>query len=245
MNQTDSLDYVYSSHAAVPRILQDFSALCVNAAMVKNEYCPFAVNSLNAPNPSADLNGRINYIVGNLTANTYISPKSGKLVSLFALSSLVRSCLGNIESFSLLAQSFNLAEDVIRHTNPINLILPADIFSAENSTEDLDRRSTESRNITTASYNASDPFTGSVNGFAWPAIVCLDQNNPFPSVDSFVDKWQPQMENNSLIGTLSKSMAMCLTWPDLRAYDVERVDTLELPKNLSNKILVIGVRTIL
>lgn len=178
--------------------------------MMKPEYCPFVVNSLNASNPSADPNDRINYVIGNLTANTYINPKSGKSVSLFALSSLVRSCLGNIESFSLLAQSFSLAEDLILHTTPVNLILPSDIVSADNSTEDLDRRSTENRNITTTNHNASDPFTGSVNGFVLPAVLCLDQNNPFPSVGSFVDKWQPQMENNSLVGILSKGMAMCL-----------------------------------
>jgi TAP-like protein len=40
---------------------------------------------------------------------------------------------------------------------------------------------------------------------------------------------------------LSKSMASCLARPDLTAYDVERVDPLEFPKNLSNKMLVIGV----
>lgn len=241
-NQTDSLDYIYSSHNAIPGILKDFATMCVSAAVMNNNYCPFAVDSLKlAADPFADLNNRIEYVINNLTTNTYIDP-SGKQLSLLTMTSNIRSSLGSVEKFSFLAQYVYLAESLIKHSTPVNLrgVGAADTLSLNDVTNDIEERSIPV-NITSANYNSSDPFTGDENSFVWPAVVCLDQNNPFPSVDAFVNKWANQTQQNSLVGFLSNSMALCLGWPNLTAYDVERVSPLEFPKNLSNKMLVIGV----
>jgi hypothetical protein len=242
------LDYGYSSHSNIPNILKDFASQCVQAAQMKAEYCYFGQNSLSVSDPASDLYQRINYVVGNLTAKSYTDPTNGSPYNLMALASVVRDSLVRTSQYPALAQYFMDAEYVIQKKNQQDKDNEYLTIINNNNGNNTDTETTTSDpsdatgNVTvTASYNRADPFYGDMNSFLWPAVVCLDQNLANNTLDWFVDKWHGQVLNNSLVGYMSKPLANCVAWPNLTDYDVERVHPEDFPKQLKNKMLVIGV----
>ena len=234
------MDYAYASHSNIPNILVDFAAQCIEAAQQQPQYCYFGQGSLNASNPTNDLVQRMNYIVSNLTTKSYTDPSNGTPFNLMALTAVIRDALAVPKKFPTLAQYFMDAEYMIQskalQNNDNEYQIITTTISNVTDGADVPGNST----ITTA-YNPFDPFYGASNSFVWPAVVCLDMNVGNNTLDWFVDKWSTQVNKNALVGYMSKPFAACLGWPNLTNWDVERVHSVDFPKQLNNKMLVIGV----
>lgn len=240
-NTTDLLDYAYSSHSEIPRILRDFAAQCIAAANQKAEYCYFGTGSLQAASPVDNLVQRINNVIGNLTTKSYTDPTTQSSYSMYALSAAVRQSLTSPKKFPTLAQYLMDAEYIIQSRTPDNSVNEYNILT-NNTDVVIDNVEETNLTISSTTWNRFDPFTGDSNTFVWPAVVCLDQNlGTNNTVDWFVDKWYNQTHTNALVGYMSSAFSACLAWPNLTHYDVEKVYAADFPSKLKNKMLVIGV----
>ena len=149
-----------------------------------------------------------------------------------------------MQSFPTLAQAFLDAETLIQNLVPTNSINEAEVIK-ENPNPDVDMAVAEGGNvsvISTSSWNSNDPLTGSGNAFVFPAVTCLDTNyNGIDNLTSFVNYLAGQVAKDPLQGFFGASSGSCLSWPNLTAYDVEKVVADNFPSKLANKVLVIGV----
>jgi len=234
------LDYAYNSHQEIPRILEDFANHCVAAAQQDVKYCQLANLSLNATNPGADVLQRMNYVIGNLTTNTYHDNTANATVSLFSLASIVRSGLMSPDYFPSLAQYFLDAEKLIQNQQPTNAV--NEVAQVDDNPIPTDPAADTNANVSTTGWNRNDPLTGAGNAFVFPAVTCLDMSiKGINTTETFVDYISNQINTgNPLVGYEGVSFAQCLSWPNLSSYDVERI-TSPFPKSLKNKILVVGV----
>jgi TAP-like protein len=232
---TNILDYSYASHSAIPRILGDFAEQCVQAAQNNTKYCPLAQASLNATDPAADVLLRMNNVIGNLTLKSYRDPKSNGTVSMMSMSTTIRSGLMRTRNFPSLAQYFLDAETLIRNNQPTNNVNEASQIDPAPSDPGSDT------NITTAGWNSKDPLFGANNAFVFPAVTCLDMGmEDINTTSSFVNYISQQSKQDALVAYEGVSFALCLSWPNLSSYDIERI-TSPFPASLNNKVLVIGV----
>ena len=97
-------------------------------------------------------------------------------------------------------------------------------------------------NETFANMPVDDPLAGDWNPFAFEDRLCYD--NSFAGINTqatFVDYLSKQLATlDPIVAYMSISTAVCLGWPNLTAYDLERF-TGSFPKTLKNKMLVVGV----
>ena len=63
----NSLDSTYRSADQIPRLLRTGLLVCVQVARMNPESCPFAINSLSAADPEADIVNRVLKISHSLT----------------------------------------------------------------------------------------------------------------------------------------------------------------------------------
>ena len=212
------------------------------AAQQDVKYCQLASKSLNTSNAGGDVLQRMNYVIGNLTTNTYKDNTANATVSLFSLASIVRPGLMGTEYFPSLAQYFLDAETLIQNQQPTNAINEEALVNDNPAPTDAATDESTNSTISTSGWNKNDPLVGQGNAFVFPAVTCLDMSlSGINTTESFVDYISNQINNGSaLVGYEGVSFAQCLSWPNLSSYDVERI-TSDFPKTLKNKILVVGV----
>ena len=63
----NSLDSTYRSADQIPRLLRTGLSICIQVAQMNPEFCPFAINSLSAADPEADIVSRVLNTVHSLT----------------------------------------------------------------------------------------------------------------------------------------------------------------------------------
>ena len=227
----NALDYEFHSLDQIPRIVSDIAGLCVSAAQVNPQACPFAMESLNASDPVADLNHRIDYILTNLTDSAYIDPVLNKVFSFDTVSNDIVFNIYSPRQFPNLAQILLDTENAIKSGNRAN-------FSHLNSRS---LSSGSNSNLPFSLFNQNDPLAGEDNPFLFPAILCLEAN--FSGLDNptiFAEHVSKLVEISPLPAYISIFVAFCLGWPNLSSYNVERFTENIFPSNIRDKLLIIG-----
>jgi hypothetical protein len=218
----NALDYSYRSFDQVPRLLQEFAILCVDAANVNPKYCPLASASMKLSDPASDIVIRINNIVTSLSqkagyVNTAPKTDGRQLFTLDALVNNVYLAFWNPASFPNFAQYLLEAEMSIKKSR-----------TAKRSLSDLDFLNQARR----------DSLAGFGNPFAGDARSCTDQGIDNPT--DFIKYYSGQLAKNPLVAYYGWTAAPCLSWPNLTNFDVERYRQ-PFPTTVKNKLLVIGL----
>jgi hypothetical protein len=228
----NALDYHYDRSTNMPHILYAFTAQCADAGTANPKFCPFASASLQSPDPRKDILNRINYIIGNLTQKSYSVSTTWWANGTYTFSDFVLSLpslLSSTSSWCMAAKMLLQLETVIQQTNT-----PPSHRTFKRS------EVTTNDSLAFSSFNRDSLISGSNSIFAYPAVFCLDSNfNNIGSVDEFVQYISTQIDENPIIGYSDVNVAMCLAWPNLTAYDIERYRS-PSPAILNNKLLVIG-----
>jgi len=148
----------------------------------------------------------------------------------------------SVESFPILAQAFLDAETLIQNQLPTNNVNEEQLIGDNPKPNDDAPAAGNVSAISTSTWNSNDPLTGSGNAFVFPAVTCLDTNyNGINNLTSFVDYLSGLVAKEPLQAFYGASSGSCLSWPNLTAYDVEKVTADNFPSKLANKVLVIGV----
>ena len=63
----NSLDSTYRSYDQMPRLLRTGLSICIQVAQMNPEFCPFAIKSLSAADPEADIVNRVLNVFHSLT----------------------------------------------------------------------------------------------------------------------------------------------------------------------------------
>lgn len=222
----NALDYSYRKFDQLPRLLQEFAILCVNAANVNPKYCPFASISMKSPDPASDILTRINNIITSLSQKAgYVNTAYKKIIDqTFTLENLVNKVyeafwvpLNNLPYFA----EYLLEAEISISTSR----------TAKRSISELDLSNQ-------ARY---DSLAGFSNPFAGYARSCIDQS--FQGIDNptdFIEYFSGQLTKNPLVAYYGWNAAPCLSWPNLTSFNVERYRQ-PFPKATKNKLLVIGV----
>ena len=186
------------------------------AAHLDLKSCPLALSSMKAANPAHDVLQRINYVLSNLTLQSFYDQDNNQTYTFDSTISMV-SRLSFPNTWNLLAQELLDIETVI-HTS-------------------LHRRS--ETNLSFSSFDASNPLSGIYNPFVYPAILCLDTSYAnIRDPETFVEYVSNQIAENSLVGYQGVEAAWCLSWPNLTTYNIEKYTA---PfTQLHNKILIIA-----
>lgn len=233
MGNVNILDNTYHSHLSIPSVIEMFSAQCITAADQDIKYCPLASKSLNTTNPATDLAGRIYTIFEKLKTQSFWKEKYQYAISLQCALSATRNRLMNPREYPGLASLYRYFEQELEDQ--------AAKSSLAGKSKSYTTPSPSTTNITTADYRPEDPLIGDANEFVNPAVLCLDNNlRGIENASAFVDHMLYQIDQDLIAGGLGLSVAVCLGWPDLEAYGVERPST-PFPETLRNKVLVVGI----
>ena len=217
----NSLDSTYRSADQIPRLLRTGLSVCVQVARMNPEYCPFAINSLNAADPEADIVSRVLKISHNLTLKPSYSYQN-QTFTFVDFTSQISDALIFPEAFPNLTQYLLNAEAATAHPD------------TQTKRSDM--------NETFANMPINDPLAGFWNIFAIEDTLCYD--NSFAGIDTpatFVDYLSEQLATlDPIVAYMSISTSVCLGWPNLTSHDLERY-TGPFPNALKNKMLVVGV----
>lgn len=228
----NGLDYHYDRQSNLPHILREFASQCAAAATANPKSCAFASASMQSLDPVKDMLDRINHITENLTLQSYSVPTRWWPDGIYTFSDFVLSLpalLSSTSLWSIAAQNLLELETVIQQT------------STKHSRRTFKRSGINTNNsLDFSSFNSASLIFGYTNTFAYPAVFCLDSNfNNIGNVKEFVKYMSKQIHKNAVIGYSDIKIAMCLAWPNLTAYDVERYRS-PSPPILNSKLLVIG-----
>lgn len=225
------LDMNFESHLAIPSILEQFASQCIEAAQQHLKYCSLAERSLNATDPMDHLSRRIDTIFKDLSIQAYYDRKNDQVQSLYYALDMTRHLLMAPSRYPSLARVYDYLESSIQNSRTVG----------NQKGKSRIRNPTSNTNITTNGHPPEDPLIGDSNAFVNPAVMCLDGNmHGIENSTSFTNYISSQIDQNIIVGGLGISTAICLGWPNLEAYDVERVQS-PFPAKLRNKVLVIGV----
>jgi hypothetical protein len=231
MGKVNLLDNYFNSHLSIPAVIDMFSEQCVIAAKQDVKYCRLASKSLATSDPAADISRRISNIFEDLKMHSFRSEEFQFTESLQLALDLTRNLLMSPWKYPSLARIYLYLEERLDSRSPKSKLALKSKSSVSPS----------SKNITTVDYRPDDPLIGTYNILLNPAVMCLDTNlHGIENKSAFVDHLLYQTDQDLIAGGLGLSLATCLGWPDLVAYDVER-PTMPFPKALRNKILVIGI----
>jgi len=217
----NSLDSTYRSADQIPRLLSTGLSICIQVAQMNPESCPFAIKSLSAADPESDIVSRALNIFHSLT----LKPTYTYQNETFEYGDLSGRMAGALDS-------------------PVGFLnFTQYLLKAEAATSNPDTQMKRSvMNETFANMPVEAPLAGSSNPFAIAGRLCYD--NSFAGIDTqatFVDYLSKQLATlDPIVAYSSISTAVCLGWPNLTAYDLERF-TGSFPKTLKNKMLVVGV----
>jgi hypothetical protein len=224
------LNSEFSRLDQIPRVLDGVMGFCVTAAKVDPRSCPFGVPSLKASNPESDIQSRVDHIINSLSNASFIGPQDTGVFTFYDLADLIGGCLYSPSQFPILAAYLLEAENSIKSGKVGN-------FSLLNKRSTVDGQNT---NITYSSLNPNATLAGMDNPFLFYGVVCLESN--FTGIDNpvaFGNQVSALIDKNPLVGYFTIDNAVCLGWPDLSSFDVERFEG-PFPANFTNKILVIG-----
>jgi hypothetical protein len=190
----------------------------------------------------------MNAVMNNLMDASYVT-STGYVASFLALGNSIRSSLVVPHKFPQLANIFLSLETLIRNRTGVNPTRPSisrttKLFSVEKDSRANDTSTTpDNSTITTVGWDPSDPITGEINIFTFPAVTCLDVSyTNISTPQAFTDYLYKQIhEQHPLVAELGGSFAQCLGWPDLTDYGVETIYAENYPKKLANQMVVIGV----
>ena len=214
----NALDYTYQSFSELPRILQEYATMCVDAANMNSEYCPFANGD-----SASDVVKRINNIITSLSQNAgYINAQPNGSPRTFTLSSFLNNASytfwnpGSIPAFAepLLEAEESISSHITKRSLP---------------------------NLNFSNQAIGDSLAGATNPFAGDARSCID--NSFELINTstdFINYLSDQLAQNPLIAFNGLGDATCLNWPNLTTSDVQRYRQ-PFPGEIKNKLLVIGV----
>src|SRR5271154_1474861 len=217
----NALDYVYQGGNQLPRILQEFATMCIDAANMNSKYCPFAKGD-----STSDVVQRIDNIITSLSQNPgYVNAQE-------------KSGDGTPQIFTL-SDFENNASSAFWNPGSIPAFTEYLVDAEESISSHITKRSLPNLNF--SDQATGDSIAGFINPFARPARFCVDSS--FQLIEDptdFLNYLSDQLAQNPLIGIGGLSAAVCTNWPNLSAHDVERYRQ-PFPGETKNKLLIIGV----
>lgn len=234
----NAADFTFGQLINVLPILNRISALCVAAAQVNPQACPFAVNSLNATDPTADVNNRINNILDAVAQIGYWDPLHNVTINYASLAGAIIGNMYRVADFPDIYIALQEVEEVIATVPP---------GGQETITPGLKqkRQSTDSSNATNSlnfsEFNEADPISGAFNPFTFYATACQDWS--FDGIDtaaSLSAYVSGLISQNPFVGAQTVGVAGCLSWPDLSAFDLQKFNFTSFPATLNTPILVLS-----
>jgi hypothetical protein len=212
------LDAAYSAASRMPRILENFSALCIAAAEINPKSCAMAAASLNSPDPQKDVLDRINSIYANFTVRSFYDSINNATFDIVSYSELIQQLILFPENWATISKIFVELESAIQVGLRDNVPPPLAPFAFTND-----------------GINTSIPLSSYPNLNLFPATICLDGDySDIASETTFENYISKQIAENPMIGMLGMINAFCLTWPNLTTNDVERYRS-SFPESIKNK----------
>lgn len=212
------LDYSYEANSNTFDVFNQFAGYCAAAAEIDPKYCPLASASMKSIDPTDDIFNRIKNIFNTLaTVSSIYSSKSNTTYDY---------------------------DYLIKETAVIKI--PSRWNSFADTLLDLERAIQSQRKRDTTSSADFNTFRGDtyLTAFAGTltslALPCIDNNYTTINNDtSFTNYLSKQIARNNVIGYQGIEYGVCLGWPDLSSYNVEKF-TGPFPASLRNKILIVA-----
>ena len=227
----NALDFQFLSHQDLPQALINFAKECVIAAGIIPEACMFAQPSMNAADPVGDIVSRVYNVLEALSkvpALKYNDEDGNETVITFeSATDALPSQLGNPSIWPRMARDYMDIENALAKSS-------AAITKRQLSTG-------SSLNYST-SFDENNPFSGDISVWLEIAISCAENSYEGISTDTdYVQYLSSQIQQNSVLAYGGIWNSYCLNWPNLTAYDVEKVTESFGNLELQNKILFVGL----
>jgi hypothetical protein len=223
----NALDFIYESSSSTNSTLNQFSQICVAAAQMNPNACPFAAKSMTASSPANDIISRITAIVTKLSQIQGVNDTKGDSFYLLNVNQLILDDLSDPDAWYFLSNTFLAIEDLVH--------------SSSSSRVKRDEPTLSSLNY--SSYNWSDMEWGLYNDFRYTALLCLENNyTGILTQSSFISYIDEYISEDLLRGYNTQMFfaASCFTWPNLAiaSGDIERFN--DTFPNMTNRILLLA-----
>src|SRR5271163_4782184 len=220
------IDMEFNELLDLSNVVSEWATQCVDAYNLNQTSCPFAKDSMDKLDPTADILSRINAIQNALSQR-----QLSNSTSILTYSNSLPFSLDNPNGWANLASTFATMEQQI-----------ANDYTVPPSPQESqpDQTPVYNDNLTLYSYEVLGDPPYANNYFQYYFIVCADGSlEEISTLSQFANYVEGQISQDATRAYANVEDSVCVNWPNLTGYNVENYRS-AFPSSINNKILMIG-----